>query len=119
MNESMTSMSPNDFGMEQIADVTEKIRIDSLVHSTTRELKRMVLESQIEAMSLTIELTTSVTGFGGERLWFKCPKCERRCGVLYKDINGYIACRKCAQVKYRKSRYKGMLEETFSPDDRN
>jgi hypothetical protein len=112
-------MNPNDFGIEQIADLAEKIRIESLVRSTSREIKRMILESRIEAMGLEVELTSSKTGFGGVRLWFKCPSCSRRCGVLYRDTGGYVACRKCGRIKYRKSRYKGMLEEKFSPKSTN
>lgn len=41
----------------------------------------------------------------GERHWFLCPLCERRCGVLY--ISG---CRLCVGARYR--------SESLSPKDR-
>ncbi len=38
--------------------------------------------------------------FGGERLWFLCPHCRRRCEVL--SIAGkYPACRKCYRLPYQ------------------
>ena len=36
---------------------------------------------------------------GGQRTWFLCPACGRRCGVLYA-IRGRYACRKCGRLKY-------------------
>jgi hypothetical protein len=37
--------------------------------------------------------------FGGERLWFACPRCGRRCGVLY--IGGrHFVCRRCMALPY-------------------
>lgn len=43
-------------------------------------------------------LTTTPCHFGGKRYWFKCPMCDRRIGVLYK--NGYFACRYCHGLTY-------------------
>lgn len=37
--------------------------------------------------------------FGGERLWFLCPCCNRRIGVLYYK-NNYFLCRHCCQLSY-------------------
>jgi hypothetical protein len=38
--------------------------------------------------------------FGGERLWFLCPSCSKRVGVLYFIQNAY-ACRSCSNLAYR------------------
>lgn len=38
--------------------------------------------------------------FGGERLWFLCPNCSKRVGVLYFIRNVY-ACRSCSNLAYR------------------
>lgn len=32
---------------------------------------------------ITLELATTRPQHGGERWWFQCPSCHRRCGVLY------------------------------------
>lgn len=46
--------------------------------------------------------------FGGQRLWFTCPRvangipCKRRAAKLYLR-NGYFACRHCQDLRYRSS----------------
>lgn len=42
---------------------------------------------------------------GGTRAWFLCPKCGRRCAILYP-----VQCRKCMGLHYR--------SEHLSPDNR-
>jgi hypothetical protein len=37
---------------------------------------------------------------GGDRLWFRCPCCNRRCEVLAL-ADKYPACRKCYRLPYR------------------
>ena len=37
--------------------------------------------------------------FGGQRQWFQCPRCYRRCLVLYGGARFY--CRKCQRLKYK------------------
>lgn len=57
-----------------------------------------------------IRLTHTSTGFGGKRVWFLCPHCNRRCGVLYSiPANGFI-CRICSNGRY--------ASEVESPIDR-
>ena len=36
---------------------------------------------------------------GGERPWFFCPACGRRCGILY-SIRSRLLCRKCGGLSY-------------------
>jgi len=38
--------------------------------------------------------------FGGERLWFRCPHCSRRCEVL-SIVGKYPGCRKCYRLPYQ------------------
>ena len=77
-------------------------------------MKETLIASQIEAADLTVRLTTSRTRFG-ERRWFECPACKRRAGVLYQHpLSQVVACRTCLNLKYRKSRYKGMAEEKIT-----
>ena len=42
---------------------------------------------------------------GGSRAWFNCPKCERRCAILYP-----VLCRLCMNLRYQ--------SELLSPEDR-
>ena len=37
--------------------------------------------------------------FGGQRIWFLCPNCHRRCRILYGGIRFH--CRKCCGLKYQ------------------
>lgn len=37
--------------------------------------------------------------FGGERLWFLCPRCSMRVAVLYV-LNKFFLCRHCNQLPY-------------------
>ena len=37
--------------------------------------------------------------YGGERIWFYCPHCGRRCAVVY-GAGKYFACRKCYDLTY-------------------
>lgn len=46
-----------------------------------------------------IALDSADQHFGGERRWFICPSCNRRCAVLY-DGNGF-RCRVCLDLSYR------------------
>ena len=46
-----------------------------------------------------IALDSTEQQFGGERRWFICPSCNRRCAVLY-DGNGF-RCRVCLDLSYR------------------
>jgi hypothetical protein len=39
--------------------------------------------------------------FGGWRVWFQCPWCDRRCALLYGlSGDGYFACRLCLKLVY-------------------
>lgn len=43
--------------------------------------------------------------FGGKRPWFVCPKCSRRCGVLFREmVSGGATCRICAGLVYPSQR---------------
>lgn len=41
--------------------------------------------------------------FGGSRVWFRCPWCNRRCGGLYASTSGFC-CHKCADLNYQATR---------------
>lgn len=37
--------------------------------------------------------------FGGQRQWLLCPRCQRRCRILYSGTRFY--CRRCYRLKYK------------------
>lgn len=106
-------MNPNDLGdFSLIATVAEnltKLDITDFVKQANNRLREILIGSNLEVSGTAVKLVTSRTGFGGERMWFSCPICIERKGVLYQ-IDGLVGCRKCLGVKYRGQRFKGMLE---------
>jgi hypothetical protein len=48
-----------------------------------------------------IGLARSRMPYGGERVWFSCPACDRRAGVLYLPPGQRLfACRACHRLRY-------------------
>lgn len=52
-----------------------------------------------------ISLTWTPCPFGGYRLWFSCPSCQRRCRILYlrqshNPSDAVFRCRKCLNLTY-------------------
>jgi hypothetical protein len=50
----------------------------------------------------TVYLESTRMYFGGRRLWFRCPRCDGRCRVLYGTWR--IACRRCHRLRYLSQR---------------
>lgn len=110
----MKTMSPNDLGKKFLVEECQKISVNLFLRKAKRGLKKTFLSFQLEVQGLTIQLTTSMTGFGGIRYWFECPICKARIGVLYAHpLNQQIGCRQCLGLEYRKRRYKGMVENSI------
>ena len=107
----MKTLNPNDFGKSFLVEYCQKVRIEDLLKICRAELKKIVLDLQIEALGQKIGLVTSKTCFDGVRFWFSCPMCNRKVGVLFTHpINRNVGCRTCLNLDYRKRRYKGMIE---------
>ena len=108
----MKTLSPNDFGKKLLVEDCQKIKIKDFLKVCRTELKRVILNSEIETQGLNIGIATSKTCFNGIRLWFICPICQKRVGVLFSHpITAGIGCRMCLGLDYRKRRFKGMIEE--------
>lgn len=45
-----------------------------------------------------VQIVTTQQRLGGERRWFECPSCGRRCAKLY--LQSAIACRTCCHLTY-------------------
>lgn len=55
----------------------------------------------IELNNNRVELDTTPCNYGGNRWWCICPRCGRRCAILY--FNDIWQCRKCLNLVYRSS----------------
>ncbi len=103
-------MPINDYGKSvKLADVCHKVRVQEIVHVYKKSMVDTLEDSKIDIAGVLVPLTESRTGHGGIRLWFKCPLCMRRVGILYQGSDG-VGCRLCFKLDYRSHRFKGMIE---------
>jgi hypothetical protein len=79
-------------------------------------------DEQVQVTTVYLESTRMY--FGGRRLWFRCPRCEGRCRVLYGTWR--IACRRCHRLRYcsqretkedRATRAMLKIVRRLNPDD--
>lgn len=107
-------LNPYDLGNEIILESCYKVNIDDFVSKARKSIKLRIIEAQIEILGISVKLTTSKTRFDGERFWFSCPICQKRVGTIFKHpYKDLIGCRLCLNLKYKKQRYKGMVELYF------
>lgn len=86
---------------------------DLKTHIDIREVARKAgaLPAIIDFDGERIVTTWTRTNFGGQRQWFLCPSCDRRCAIIYPRGNGPLwCCRICGNGCY--------LSEHMSPKDR-
>lgn len=50
------------------------------------------------AFGCLVKTTSTACNYGGTRVWFSCPKCDKRTATLY--VNQDIACRACFELIY-------------------
>ena len=105
----------NNLGRKYLVENCQQIAVSTYLKKTKINLKKLILESLLNTEGIDIELTTSKTHFNGLRLWFKCPLCHRRIGIIYKHpISQILGCRVCLELEYRCRRYKGMVENSIT-----
>ncbi|HSV94796.1 MAG TPA: hypothetical protein VLH94_02375 [Spirochaetia bacterium] len=69
-------------------------------------------QSPIEVNNQLIELTWSKCNYGGERVWFLCPACNKRIGTLYrKPLSDIFLCRHCLNLTYNLRKYHRAPQE--------
>ena len=108
----MKMLNPNDLGELITVEQCQKIIISDFLHEYRTRLKKIIIASNLEILGIKIELLNSKTCYNGIRIWFKCPICKLRVGVLFQHpTSKIIGCRKCLHLRYKKQRYKGMIEE--------
>jgi hypothetical protein len=106
-------MKPNDLGKTLLVEECQKIEINTFLKMAKLKLKEALINSALSTQGIVVELTTSKTGLGGTRYWFKCPCCHRRSGTLFLPTVGQnLGCRACLGLEYRKRRFRGMIELT-------
>jgi len=105
------SIDTYDLGINNLVEHCQKIDINDVLRLVNKEAKQLILKSRIDVMGIKLDLLTSNTRFNGKRNWFSCPICSKRVGVIFRSpTNTKIGCRKCLGIKYRKQRFKGMIE---------
>jgi hypothetical protein len=57
--------------------------------------------------SETLEVNWTRPNFGGERPWWICPRCCRRCAIVYAFGENQFVCRICASLTYDTSQSDG------------
>ena len=65
-----------------------------------------------DSVKQKIYFTYTSCNYGGERIWFQCPTCGRRCAVVYRS-GKYFACRICCDLTYETSN-ETPLDRRFS-----
>ncbi len=101
-------------GRATLVEECPKIQVSKVLQVAKQQLLPVLMENITEVDGYPVELTTSKLAHGGERIWFKCPLCKARSGVLYKKpLDGTVGCRSCLGLEYRSRRYRGMVEDTI------
>ncbi len=71
------------------------------------DLLTICYQETVGALSRTVEQTVVLTStechFGGSRLWFRCPGCNRRTGSIYL-FGRPFKCRLCFRLTYQSQR---------------
>ena len=79
------------------AELTQLICDDAKISYDFRKLCLAGFKG-LRVDGILIRIVTTPCHFGGERRWFLCPNCNRRCAVLYKPKH---RCRLCMKGRYR------------------
>lgn len=109
-------MLGNDYGNFPVSDAINSLSVVEVVKSLRTQFEESLIKEPVYIGDMQVNLVTTPTGHGGQRYWFICPACNTRVAKLYVQ-EPLIACRHCHGLKYRSSRYKGMVEEqTFKKE---
>lgn len=107
----MKPLNLNDFGKNLLVEECQQVSIKTFVKNAKAKLKEALLRAELQHQNVDIKISTSLVNRNGIRYWFECPLCKRRAGVIYvHPIANNLGCRICFNLKYKKSRFKGMVE---------
>lgn len=66
-------------------------------------------DSDPQQVTCSLRIDKTPCNFGGNRSWFLCPQCGRRCAVVYFGARGgRYACRMCLRLAYLSEAQDGM-----------
>ena len=88
--------------MARLADNFTAIDADDLLKPISDPSEIAVKWEDGTTSKFQIPVTFTETAFHGRRVWFVCPRCQRRSRKLY--VNGFykiLACRHCFGLRYR------------------
>ena len=101
----MKTLEPNYLGKKYLEQFP-KITIKELYQTIEERVREELLQVELN----WVELIRTKANYWGFRIWFKCPICKGKVFTLY-DKDNLQQCRKCTWLKYKKQRYKWMVEE--------
>ena len=64
-----------------------------------------------EDIEQRVDFTWTDCNYGGQRVWFSCPDCGRRCAVIYSR-GKYFSCRVCCNLSYN-SQCQTVMDRCF------
>ena len=110
LNMKMNLLPPYDLG-SFLVESSYQIHVGELIKKVRAHIKATLITTEIKNLGIEVGVTTSKTAFGGLRHWFECPLCKRRIGIIFvHPVSNKVGCRTCLGLKYKKQRYKGMVE---------
>ncbi len=74
-----------------------KLQTDELESISIQDWRRG--QRWVDAVAGNVRIAWTRLPSGGKRPWFRCPSCDRRCGILY-SIRSCIICRTCGDLSY-------------------
>lgn len=101
----MKTLKPNNLGKKYL-EQCQKITIKEILKKVSLEVEKQILNIELD----WLDIIKTKANYWGFRLWFKCPVCKNKVFTLY-NVNWELKCRKCSWLKYKKQRFKWMLEE--------
>lgn len=60
-----------------------------------------------------VRIAYTACGYGGQRPWFLCPKCERRAAILYLGRSLFL-CRECCGLTYTSRQESGNIPKQMA-----
>jgi len=74
--------------------------------STASDHLRMIYswtpyDGDLQSMDYQVWIERTPCNYGGTRPWFRCPRCQRQCAVIYGVASdGRFGCRHCMRLAY-------------------
>jgi len=94
--------SGNSFGWQWTVDgeASSSIRIRVEDQSIVLVYRQRVCGEDWRDIEERVHFAYTDTNFGGSRVWFLCPQCNRRVAKLYSQVP-YFLCRHCCRLPYQ------------------